>query len=382
MYALALAAALAAAPKEDLPAPATAAEPPTLPAVQAAQYIPGIDEVLEIPPGLRAMLQERVIAPGGNREKRLERLAAMVLEADGLALAYDNDRTRTVAETFRDRRGNCLSFTLLFVALARAAGMEANVQEVSEDLAWYRDAGVIYGASHVNAGIRSGMRLHTLDLERNILAMRDSPRRIDDMRALAHFRNNRGAELMAAGDLGGARAQLHAATEADPGFVPAWNNLGVLEMRAGNIEAATRALRTAWRLAPEHTATLSNLVKLYERSGQSREAADFVARLEQVRRNDPFAQFVLALGCEETGNYACAVTHYRNAIRLQARQHAFHFGLARAYFLGGELDLARREMARAARLGDTDRVREMYRRKLDHLERWPGIEDGHALNAR
>src|SRR5690606_36054804 len=106
MYALALAAALAAAPMEDLPAPATVSEPSTLPTVQATQYIPGIDEVLEIPPGLRAMLQERVIAPGGNREKRLERLAAMVLEADGLALAYDNDRTRTVAETFRDRRGN------------------------------------------------------------------------------------------------------------------------------------------------------------------------------------------------------------------------------------------------------------------------------------
>src|SRR5690606_983448 len=128
---LALAAALAASPAAEPPAEPVAAlpPPPTLPTVQAVQHIPGIDEVLEIPPDLRAMLQERVIARGGSREDRIELLAAMVLEAGGLALEYDNDRTRTVAETWRDRRANCLSFTLVFVALARAAGLEARVQE-------------------------------------------------------------------------------------------------------------------------------------------------------------------------------------------------------------------------------------------------------------
>src|SRR5690606_32575727 len=299
MYALALAAALAASPAAE---PAAALPPPpTLPTVQAVQHIPGIDEVLEIPPDLRAMLQERVIARGGSREDRIERLAAMVLEAGGLALEYDNDRTRTVAETWRDRRANCLSFTLVFVALARAAGMNAHVQEVDEVLAWYRDAGVIYGASHVNAGIRGGLRQHTLDVEQNILAMRSRPRVVADARALDHFRNSRGAELMASGDLAGARAQLEAALEADPRFVPAWNNLGVLELRAGHFEVAGTALRAAWRLAPKHTATLSNLVNLYQRSGQAGLATDFVARLEKVRRTDPFAQFVLALGCEDAG---------------------------------------------------------------------------------
>lgn len=384
MYALALAAALAATPQAGPATGSTAppSAPPTLPAIQALRPVPGIDEVLEIPSPLRAMLQERVIDPGGSREDRIQRLAAMVLEPDGLGLEYDNDRTRTVAETWRDRRANCLSFTLVFVALARAAGMDAHVQEVDEVLAWYRDAGVIYGASHVNAGIRGGLRQHTLDVEQNILAMRSRPRVVDDARALAHFRNNRGAELMASGDLAGARAQLEAALEADPRFVPAWNNLGVLELRAGHFEAAGTALRAAWRLAPKHTATLSNLVNLYQRSGQAGLAADFVARLEKVRRTDPFAQFVLALGCEDAGNYACAATHYRKAIRLDGGQHAFHFGLARAYFLAGQPELARHEMARALKLADTDRARGMYRRKLDHLERWPGVEDGHALHAR
>lgn len=382
MYAMALAAALAASQPATPPAVPPAEQAPPAVAVQQPPHIPDLAEIMAIPPELRVLLQERVIAPGGTRQEQLERLVVLVFDQTALAIEYDNDRTRTVAETWRDRRANCLSFTLVFVALARAAGMDAHVQEVDEVLAWYRDAGVIYGASHVNAGIRGGLRQHTLDVEQNILAMRSRPRVVDDARALAHFRNNRGAELMASGDLAGARAQLEAALEADPRFVPAWNNLGVLELRAGHFEAAGTALRAAWRLAPKHTATLSNLVNLYQRSGQAGLAADFVARLEKVRRTDPFAQFVLALGCEDAGNYACAATHYRKAIRLDGGQHAFHFGLARAYFLAGQPELARHEMARALKLADTDRARGMYRRKLDHLERWPGVEDGHALHAR
>jgi len=368
MYALALAAALAASPAAE---PAAALPPPpTLPTVQAVQHIPGIDEVLEIPPDLRAMLQERVIARGGSREDRIERLAAMVLEAGGLALEYDNDRTRTVAETWRDRRANCLSFTLVFVALARAAGLEARVQEVGEVLAWYQDAGVIYNANHVNAGIRNGVQRQTVDLDSNILATRDRPRGVSDARAIAHFHNNRGAELMAAGDPAAARASLDASLASDAGFVPAWNNLGVLLLRQGDTRGAERAYLAALRLQPEHGPTLNNLVALYRRTGDLRQADRYAWRLEKAQRSDPFHQFMRALECENGGDYACAIARYRRAIRLQDGEHQFHFGLARAYFLSGDPDRAQRELQRAYALGSSDTVRSVYRRKLEHLRRW------------
>jgi len=376
MFALALVAALAASQPASAPAPGIT-DLPAVPARPPAR-VQTRDEVMAIPPELLALLQERVIGPGGSREQQVERLVALVFDKDGLAVQYDNDRTRTVAETWRDRRANCLSYTLLFVSLARAAGMDAQVQEVGEVLSWYQDGGVIYSANHVNTGIRNGIQNQTIDVDRNILVSRSRPRSVGDDRAMAHFHNNRGAELMAEGALGGALASLEAALEEDHKFVPAWNNLGVLLQRLDDTGGARRALETGHRLDPDHASTLTNLVALYRRIGEDALARNHALKLDQIQANDPFHQFMLAMECENRGDYACAISHYRVAIRIQEGEHQFHFGLARAYFLDGQPGNAQRELGRALTLGGSEQVREVYRRKLDHLRRWQAGE-GQAL---
>lgn len=162
MYAMALAAALAASQPATPPAVPPAEQAPPAVAVQQPPHIPDLAEIMAIPPELRVLLQERVIAPGGTRQEQLERLVVLVFDQTALAIEYDNDRTRTVAETWRDRRANCVSYTLLFVALARAAGMDAYVQEAGEVLAWYREPPLPdpqrsshHGSDRVNARITS-----------------------------------------------------------------------------------------------------------------------------------------------------------------------------------------------------------------------------------
>lgn len=359
LTALTLMAALAVAP----------APMPTTSTTSTATAVPTEAEVMAVPAELREVVMERVAAPGGSRDDRLDRLAAYVFDDDGLDLQYDNEMTRTVAEVYRDRKANCLSFTLLFVALAREVGLEAQVQEVGEVLAWYQDEGVIYNANHVNVGVRTGTQWQVVDVDTNILAARNRPRNIDDRRAMAHFHNNRGAELMAAGDPR-AHALLQAALADDPDFVPAWNNLGVLLLRGGDVHGAEFAYMTALRRNGEHAATLSNLVTLYRRSGDERLQRRFEWRLDKVQRTDPFHQFMLALECENDGDYRCAVARYKRAIRLQGDEHQFHFGLARAYFLAGDLGRAQRELGRAYTLGGNEKVRSVYRQKLDSLQRW------------
>src|SRR5690606_36226387 len=124
-----------------------AAEPPAVPGPAATAgdaAPPSPAQVLAIPPALAALLQARVIAPTGSREERLQRLAEMIFDRDGMDLQYEPDATYTVAETWQHRRANCLSFTLLFVTLARAAGVQARVQEVEQVVSWYQEAGVLY----------------------------------------------------------------------------------------------------------------------------------------------------------------------------------------------------------------------------------------------
>ncbi|KAF1692539.1 transglutaminase [Pseudoxanthomonas jiangsuensis] len=367
--------ALAAA---GLPVLAAPLSPDPVPAAAAVPATPTQAEVMRIPDELRALVHARVVAPGPGPTARLERLVELIFGERGMALEYDYQTTRTVAETWRDRRANCLSFSLLFVALAREAGLDADVQEVGEVLAWYEDQGIVYNADHVNVGVRVGSQTKIVDLDRNVLVSRERPHIVSDTRAMAHYHNNRGAELLAAGDEAAALAALRASLADDAGFVAAWNNLGVLLQRQEDLRGAEQAFLTALDLRPFYGAALSNLVALYRRSGQDGKARSYARRQERVQRNDPFHQFMLAVRCENGGDYACAIRHYRTAIRIQDGQHQFHFGLARAYFLAGDLQRARRELVRAHELGTTSQVRQVYLRKLEHLRHWREATAAHA----
>jgi len=344
--------------------PAWSALPPAEP-----DALPSPTEVLAVPPALSALLQQRVIAPGHDREQRLHRLAEMIFDRDGMALQYDADATYTVAETWHYRRANCLSFTLLFVSLARAAGIEAHVQEVAQVVSWYQEAGVLYSVGHVNAGVAFDRRRGTIDLDRNVLYDREGPRPISDARALAHFYNNRGAARMAGGDPADARRWFAAALAQARDFTAALNNLGVLETREGNLSRARAQYEQALGHAPRDAATLSNASSLLLKLGQSREAARLQARLASVRQGDPLFHFMLGTQAERAGDAKRAIRHYRNAVRLYDSAHPFHFALARAYLMAGQLERASAELTRAQALGGATQ-QSRYQQKLDSLQRW------------
>ena len=104
------------------------------------------------------MLRTQVINRSYSREQRLQALVEMIFDRHGLDLQYDADATLTVSEIWQQRRANCLAFTLMFVALAREAGIQARVQEVGQVVSWYQDQaqGLVYSVGHVNAGGRVG----------------------------------------------------------------------------------------------------------------------------------------------------------------------------------------------------------------------------------
>lgn len=317
------------------------------------------------------MLRTQVINRSYSREQRLQALVEMIFDRHGLDLQYDADATLTVSEIWQQRRANCLAFTLMFVALAREAGIQARVQEVGQVVSWYQDQaqGLVYSVGHVNAGVGFADRFATVDLDRNVLYDRRGPLPISQARALAHFYNNRGAERMASGDLTGARAFFNTALAQDAGFAATWNNLGVLENRTGNTAAARRALETALRLDGRQDAALTNASALYRRLGMNAQAQALEQRLQSVQREDPFAQYVLGAEAERAGQLDQAIRHYRQAVRLYHTAHQFHFGLARAYFLAGQLKRADRELLRAQELGGAPQ-QARYQAKLDSLARW------------
>ncbi|RPH98659.1 MAG: transglutaminase domain-containing protein, partial [Lysobacterales bacterium] len=80
---------------------------------------------------------------------RLKRLLYAIMGEGTFELVYD-DITRTAAETFRDQRGNCLSFTNMFVAMARHVGLDASYQEVEVPAEWSLSGQAFLLSQHVN----------------------------------------------------------------------------------------------------------------------------------------------------------------------------------------------------------------------------------------
>ncbi|MBH1553203.1 UDP-N-acetylglucosamine-peptide N-acetylglucosaminyltransferase [Stenotrophomonas maltophilia] len=349
--------------------PAAVVTTPTI--TVSAPRVPTPEEVFAIPEDLRAMLQKQVIQRSYSRDQRLQALVEMIFDQHGLDLQYDANATYTVSEIWQHRQANCLAFTLLFVTLAREAGIQARVQEVGQVVSWYQDQqnGVVYNVGHVNAGVDVGGRFGTVDLDRNVLYDRRGPVPVSRARALAHFYNNRGAEYLAEGDLVGARAFFDAALAQDSGFAPVWNNVGVLDHRAGDNEGARQALDRSLQLDGRQDAALTNASSLFRSLGLTAQAQALERRLTSVQREDPFAQYMLGAKAERAGQLDAAIRYYRQAVRLYDTAHQFHFGLARVYFLAGQLKRADREMLRAQELGGAPE-QARYQAKLDSLARW------------
>lgn len=344
-------------------APATTDAPP-----QAAEPPPSPEQVLAIPDDLRGVLHARVIAQGGSDQQRLARLVSFMFDPDGLGMTYQHDGNHTVAEAWRTRKANCLTFTLLTIALAREAGIDAYGQEIARTLSWYSEGDTLYFSNHVNAGIRVSQHRFSIDVASDSVLAGEPPKRIGDDRLLAIYYSNRATNLLAESRLPEAGAYMAAALRMDGGYASAWNNVGVLSLRQGRSDEAERHFLKALEIDRLHDGALMNLASLYAARGDRRKESEFRTRIERARQRNPFHYFMLAMDDEKRGNYEDAAAHYRRAIKLYDGEHRFHYGLARAYLHLGSFQKAG-EALRHAQAAAGQNMGERYQAKLDQLRR-------------
>jgi len=83
-------------------------------------------DILELSPLMITFLDRWVDKSQGDYFK-LRGLLYAVMGDGTFELVYD-DATRTAQETFLDQRGNCLSFTSMFVAMSRYLGLDCKLE--------------------------------------------------------------------------------------------------------------------------------------------------------------------------------------------------------------------------------------------------------------
>ena len=335
-----------------------------LPAASAEREDP---DILALSPEIGRYLALR-IRPGLVRQMRLQALLDVIFDEDGLGITYGNNRTRTAVETFEARSGNCLSFTLMFVAMARYLGLRAYFREVDEVISWDQRGDVVITERHMFAEVESDKGVIQIDfLPAGSKAYR-STRRIDTPRVYAHYYSNLGVETLTEGKADQAIAMFEKAVAHDPTFSPALVNMGVAYRRSGEPERAEESFRLALEVNPRETAAASNLAALYLGQGRQAEADPLLREVAGHLRRNPFHHFRKGLAASRERRWDDAIAHLREAIRRSPEEALFHVELAQLQLRVGKAPQARTSLERALKLAEGGEERQRIYALLRELD--------------
>ncbi len=321
-------------------------------------------DILAINADMRTFLDAHVPKKAGSKQK-VELILAAILD-DGLRLDYNLFETHTAEEAFYTREGNCMSFTNLFVALARAVGVRARFQEVEVPPSWEAQGDTWLFNKHVNAVVDLPASQISVDFALEEYNSDYRHRLLSDADIEARYHNNMGVHFMASEDYPQSLQHFRRALDIDPDVAYFWTNLGTLYRHAGNDAGAKASFLTALSITPE-PAAMSNLARLYREQGESKLAEYYAAKVQLFRGKNPFYVYELAERAYASGDYESAARHAKAAIRLRDGEHSFHRMLGLAYVQLGDLDEAEDQFAQAAELAASDEQRENYNRKLELL---------------
>ena len=320
-----------------------------------------------------------VILPMAHTRGVRQAITEALYNRSKLQLEYDASSTRTAAEAFAARQGNCLSLVIMTGAFANALDLKVTFQQISTEQMWSRSGGMYFMSGHVNLLLEKryseGMGrydrndLYTIDFmpgEGNELHAHP----ISQQTVLAMFMNNRAAEAMVRGQLDDAYWRVRQAIKLDPEFRSSYNTLGVIYMRHGDAEHAERVLRYVLDGSPDNPRIVANYAEALRLLGRTAEAQAMQARLAVLEPVPPFFFFVQGQAALHKGDFAKARELFLKEIARDPDYHEFHYALAVADFGLNRLDEARAELALAMDDAVKRSDHDLYASKLDKLKAW------------
>ncbi|RLQ22155.1 tetratricopeptide repeat protein [Seongchinamella sediminis] len=321
-------------------------------------------ELLAVNDDMRAFLAEH-LPDGGNKKQKVEKILEAILD-DGLRLDYNLFYTLTAEEAFYTREGNCMSFTNLFVALAREAGINATFQEVEVPPTWEsRNESWLFN-KHLNAVVDLPGGSMMVDFALGEFNTDYDRHLLDDEEVLARYHNNMGVHLMMDGELQQAFPHFRKAIELAPDTGYVWTNLGSLYRRLDNEAAAEGAYLEGIAVARD-PAAMSNLARLYQARGRTDLAAWYEGKVELFRLNNPYYLHQLAREAFDAGQYELAVSHSRSALRRDGDKHEMHSLLGMSYVKLGDYEAASKAFRSAAARAEDAGQKAGYSKKLEML---------------
>jgi Flp pilus assembly protein TadD len=357
---------------------------PPLPLFADARFAPplekvGADDLFTLSPAMRAYLDSPAFGRQLRQKGQRHGLVEALYSKNDLMLEYESSKTRTAAQTFADRSGNCLSLVIMTAAFARELGMPMRFRSVDVDNTWSRTAGLYLGSAHVNislgdrpvSGVRSSDRddMLLVDFIPQDEAARIRARELDEDDIVALYLNNRAAEMLVQDRVDDAYWWARAAVNKRPGMVPALNTLAVIYDRHGDATLAEQTYRAALEREPENVMVMRNLQPVLAALGKRDEAQALAQRIAGIEPFAPYYHFDKGMVALREGDYGKARDLFEREVKRAPYNDEFRFWLGVAHLRLGDVKHAREQIAKAVDTSTRQESRQLYSAKLAHLRR-------------
>jgi Tfp pilus assembly protein PilF len=345
-------------------------------AFRPPQRVPDASSLFALSPAMQAHLRSYAFQARLRQDGAARGLLNALYDKQDLQLDYDATVTRTAAETYAERSGNCLSLVIMTAAFARELGMQVRFQSIETEETWSRASSLYLVSDHVNITLAPPLLSQRgFDSESELTVDFLAPREASRLRArelteadiVALYLNNRAVEELVSGRSADAYWWARAALLARPSLLTAYNTLAVIYQRSGRPLLAEQVYRAALERTPDSLIVMQNLVPLLVANGKPAEAAVLGQRLARLHPAPPYHYFNQGMDAYKSGNFNQARALFAREVARAPYNDEFHFWLGVASFQLGELGAAEKQLALARDTSVRADTRERYAAKLAHL---------------
>ena len=290
--------------------------------------VPSREAIFFLTPDMRTFVRNSLVrnaSPDRTTRRLVRRMVAKGFFPDD----YYTDETLTAQQVFDQHTGNCLSYTTLFLALARHAGLDARYQLAHLPPSWSSDGGFIVRNRHINVQVRDPAKTQsdwlTVDFNRISSSSLYPHQTVSDEFALSSFYNNMAVNHLYQQRIPETLALLRAAIEMAPYNPDAWVNVAALYSRAQQYDNAIEAFNIALETSPNNETALSGLARMHKILGHQEAAETYQNVLTRRRERNPFYHFATAQAAYEQHDFATSLESIDRAISLNRRMPHFHY---------------------------------------------------------
>ena len=300
-----------------------------------------LESPLRLSPQTRRAIREK-IGYEGTEKARLLKVVRFISDSNGLGFQYQTQSSLTAEKALSARRGDCMSYANLLVALARTLDVPVRFVRITQLPVTWEAGGRFFESSHMAVALgRNAVweqavivdfgNVHTAPWR---FSLYDD---VSDEEAFVLFQNNIAVQKMLAGDVTTAERMLRFLHQVSPRIPEVPNNLSLVLLQAGKDREALDLLEASVEQFPRFRPLFANAVQAAHRVGDEDLAKTLEARGRELLEDEPAWNFNEGMRSYHARAYSAAALRFEKALSADPDNVRLIAWSARAHLAAGNL---------------------------------------------